>query len=177
MYLYVIRHGLTEWNVEKKLLSYTDIPLNEIGIKQCQEAEKLVKNLDYDIVFCSPKLRTKMTLEIINSKNIPVIYDDRLVERDAGDLEGIDVNSFDYESYWTLGKDVLKNSENIIKCQNRVYELLDEIKNKYKDKNVLIVTHNGVCRMIYTYFNGYPRRKNISNKGQGNAEIKIYELK
>ena len=73
MYLYVIRHGQTDWNLEKKLLSITDIPLNESGIEQCKEAEELVRNLNYDIVFCSPKIRTKQTMEIINSKKLPVV--------------------------------------------------------------------------------------------------------
>ena len=73
MYLYVIRHGQTDWNIEKKLLSVTDIPLNDTGIKQCEEAEKLVKNLNYDLVICSPMLRTKQTAQIVNSKNIETI--------------------------------------------------------------------------------------------------------
>ena len=83
MYIYVIRHGQTDWNVEHKLLSHTDIPLNDVGINQCKEAEKVVKNLDYNLVISSPKLRTRQTLEIVNTKNIETIFDDRLVERDA----------------------------------------------------------------------------------------------
>lgn len=177
MYIYVIRHGQTDWNAQKKLLSITDLPLNSEGIKQCEEAEKLVKNLNYDIVISSPKLRTKQTLEIINSKNIPVVYDDRLIERNARSLEGIDVNSFNYRQYWTLGKDKMEDSETMEECKIRVYEFLDELKEKYKDKNILLVTHNGICRIINTYFNGFPRRGDIFNNGQNNAELKMYELK
>ena len=177
MYIYVIRHGQTDWNVEHKLLSHTDIPLNDVGINQCKEAEKVVKNLDYNLVISSPKLRTRQTLEIVNTKNIETIFDDRLVERDARSIEGIDVSTFDYQAWWTLGKDEYKDSETIEECKTRVYELLDEIKEKYKDKNILIVTHNGICRMIHSYFNGFPRNGRIFNTGFENAEIRIYEIK
>lgn len=177
MYLYVIRHGQTDWNLEKKLLSITDIPLNENGIEQCKEAEELVRNLNYDIVFCSPKIRTKQTMEIINSKKLPVVYDDRLIERNAGSLEEIYTYDFDYKAFWTLGKDNIQNCETIEECKKRVYEFLDEIKEKYKDKNILIVTHNGICRIIHTYFNGFPKKGDISQKGHLNAEIKMYEMK
>lgn len=177
MYIYVIRHGQTDWNIEKKLLSVTDVDLNETGVAQCTEAEKLVRNLEYDLVISSPMLRTRHTMEIVNTKNIPVIFDDRLIERDAREIEGIDVNTIDYRGFWTVGKDSDFNSETIEECKDRVYSLLDEIKEKYSDKNVLIVTHNGICRLIYTYFNGFPKRKDIFDKGQSNAEIKMYELK
>lgn len=177
MYLYVIRHGQTDWNIQKKLLSITDIPLNDTGVEQCKEAEKLVKNLNYDLVICSPKTRTKQTAEIVNSKNIEIIYDDRLIERDSKSLEGIDVDTFNYREFWTLGKEPIKDEETIDECRSRVYELLDEIKEKYKGKNILIVTHNGICRLIYTYFNGFPKKGDIFDKGQSNAQIKMYELK
>lgn len=177
MYLYVLRHGQTDWNKEEKLLSITDIPLNSTGIEQCKEAEKLVKNLDYDIVICSPLLRAKQTCEIVNSKNIQVIYDDRIIERNSGALEGVDVKTFDYKRFWIYGKESIKDEETIDECKARVYSFLDDIKEKYKGKNILIVTHNGVCRMIYTYFNGFPKNGNIYNKGHENAELKMYELK
>ena len=177
MYIYVIRHGQTDWNIQKRLLSRTDVSLNESGIEQCKEAEKLVKNLNYDLVICSPMLRTKQTAEIVNSKNKEIIFDNRLVERDARSIEGIDVREFNYRNFWTLGKDKIEDSETIDECKIRVYEFLDEIKEKYLDKNVLIVTHNGVCRLIYTYFNGFPKRGDRYDKGHKNAEIKMYELK
>lgn len=177
MYLYVIRHGLTDWNKEKKLLSREDLDINSEGIEQCKEAEKLVKNLNYDLVICSPMLRTRHTENIVNSRKVPVIYDDRLKERDARDIEGIDVDTIDYRGYWTVGKDKNFPSETIGECRNRVYEFIEEIKEKYKDKNILIVTHNGICRLFYTYFNGFPRNNDIFDISQGNAQIKIYELR
>ena len=177
MYLYVIRHGQTDWNIQKKLLSRQNLDLNETGVKQCIEAEKLVKNLNYDLVICSPMTRTKHTANIVNSKNVPVIYDDRLKERDARNIEGIDVDTIDYKAFWTYGKDSIFPSETIEECKNRVYELIEEIKDIYSDKNVLIVTHNGICRMFYTYFNGMPKKGYLFDKGQDNAQIRMYELK
>ena len=175
--IYIVRHGQTDWNYENKLLSLTDIPLNHVGVEQCRDAEKLVKNLNYDIVFCSPLLRTRQTMEIVNSKKKEEKIDKRLIERDARSLEGIDVSNIDYKAFWTVGKDDIFDSEKIEELRNRVYEFLDEIKNKYKDKNILIVTHNGVCRIISTYFKGIPKNGDLSKSGQNNAEIRIYELK
>lgn len=177
MYLYVIRHGQTDWNINKKLLSITDIPLNSTGIKQCEDAENLVKNLNYDLVICSPMLRTRQTAEIVNSKKIQIIYDDRLIERNSKSLEGINVDEFDYRRFWTLGKEAIKDEETIEECKERVYNFLNDIKSKYSNKNILLVTHNGICRIIYTYFNGFPRRGDIFDKGHKNAELKMYELK
>lgn len=177
MYIYVIRHGQTDWNKDRKLLTVTDIDLNEEGVQQCVEAEKLVKNLNYDVVICSPKLRTKRTCELVNTKNMPVVFDDRLIERDARSIEGIDVTTMDYRSYWTLNKDNIFDSESIEECKNRVYPFIDELKEKYKGKNVLIVTHNGICRLFHTYFNGFPRKGYIYDKGHENCEIKMYEIK
>ena len=34
----------------------------------------------------------------------------------------------------------------------RIYGLIEKIKTQYQDKNVLLVTHGGVCRIIKTYF-------------------------
>jgi broad specificity phosphatase PhoE len=66
--------------------------------------------------------RTKHTANIVNSKNVPVIYDDRLKERDARDIEGIDVDTIDYKAFWTYGKDSIFPSETIEECKNRIYE-------------------------------------------------------
>ena len=57
--------------------------INNIGIKQAQEASKKIKNLNLDLIICSPLLRTRHTCDIINSNKIKVIYDDRIEERNS----------------------------------------------------------------------------------------------
>ena len=176
MYIYVIRHGKTDWNSQRKLLSYTDISLNTEGIEECKESKKIVRNLYYDVIFSSPLKRTKETTKIINSKQKEVIYDERIIERNAKSMEEMDVDSFNYNKYWTLEENKSFDSETVEECVKRVYEFLDEIREKYHDKNVLIVTHNGICRVISTYFEGFPKRKCIADKGQNNAELKMYKI-
>ena len=59
---------------------------------------------------------------------------------------------------------------------NGVKEFLDEIKEKYKDKNILLVTHGGVARGVYFYFNDIPTDGMIQKFGSSNCGIKEYEL-
>ena len=59
---------------------------------------------------------------------------------------------------------------------NRVYEFLDEIKEKYKDKTILLVTHSGITKVINCYFNGIPEDGNLQVLGLNNCEVKIYEM-
>ena len=59
----------------------------------------------------------------------------------------------------------------------RVWDLLDEIKEKYKDKNILLVTHGGTCRAINAYFNGIDEDGYVQSVKINNCEIKEYEYK
>ena len=92
--LYIMRHGRTDWNDQKKLQGQTDIPLNENGRKMAQEAARRYADVPFDICFCSPLIRAKETAELLlKGRDIPVVYDDRLREMSFGEYEGIE-NSF-----------------------------------------------------------------------------------
>lgn len=89
MNLYVIRHGQTDWNVMKKMQGSVDIELNEIGIKQAYITKENLDSISIDVIFCSPLKRAKQTAEIINKgRNLEIIYDERLRERNYGEFEG-----------------------------------------------------------------------------------------
>lgn len=98
MQIYVIRHGQTDWNAERRLQGQKDIPLNAIGREQAREngaalAALMAGELDaYDFV-ASPLLRTRDTMEIARTAmGIPAKdyrMDDRLVEVSFGDWEGL----------------------------------------------------------------------------------------
>lgn len=92
--LYVMRHGKTDWNVKKKLQGRTDIPLNEEGIKMAKNAAIEYKDINFDVCYCSPLMRAKQTARyFFEDRDVPIIFDDRLMEMSFGIYEGVE-NSF-----------------------------------------------------------------------------------
>ncbi len=155
MRLLVTRHGQTDWNVKKKVMGRCDEPLNEKGFEQAEETRKKLLDENIDLIICSPLKRAKQTAEVINKdRNIKIIYDDRLIERDFGEFEGMETKDFDFHGYWNYYKnDYYESAENIQEFFKRVYSFLDDIINKYKDKNILVVAHGGISIPIRCYFN------------------------
>ena len=179
MKLYAIRHGQTPANFKGIYNGTLNEDINETGIKQAEETRELIKNTKYDIVYCSPMLRAKHTCEIINEKNIPVIYDDRLRERSLGKLDGKNLakEGFGKELFYEYKyKSSDENFEDLPTLFKRVHSFLDEIIKKNKDKNILIVAHGGILRAIYFYFNEIPKNGDLSIYSPKNCEINTYEI-
>lgn len=153
--IYITRHGQTDWNVEKKVMGRFDEPLNINGIKQATETKNNLVNKDIDLIICSPLQRAKQTANIINEgRNIRVVYDDRIIERDFGEFEGMKRDDFDFDGYWNYYKnEQYQKAENIQLFFERVYNFLDDITKNYRDKNILLVTHGGVSIPVACYFN------------------------
>lgn len=177
MKLYVTRHGQTDYNVNKIMMGHKDIPLNETGIKQAKETSQQLKDIKFDIIISSPLQRARKTAEIINVNNVPIIYDDRLKERDCGELTDKKHEDVDREAYWNYNDNTIyESAENVQEFLKRIYNFIDEIKEKYQDKTVLLVTHCGITRAINCYFNGVPENGDLRKMGINNCEVKIYDL-
>ena len=87
--LYIIRHGLTDWNLKQKLQGRTDVPLNAEGIRMAEEAAVRYRDVHFDICYSSPLIRARETAEILlKDRDIPIILDDRLREMSFGIYEG-----------------------------------------------------------------------------------------
>lgn len=56
--------------------------------------------MEYDFVICSPLERAKRTCELVNVNGKDVIYDERIMERDCGEMEEKPKESFGYPHYW-----------------------------------------------------------------------------
>lgn len=177
MKILVTRHGQTDWNVEKRIQGRTDIELNNKGIEQAYQTKENLENEKIDLIICSPLKRAKQTADIINKdRNIPIIYDERLLEICYGENEGRLHDDFDYDGFWRIvNTHEYKDAENVNKFIQRVHNFLNDLKNR-KEENILIVTHNGVCRAINTYFNGIPNDNNIIDLGIKNCEVVKYNF-
>ncbi len=174
MKVYITRHGEVPHNALRQY-NIIDEDLNDLGIKQSEELREKIKNIKFDIIIVSPLIRAKHTANIINSNNIEIMFDDRIKERNCGDLSGKPLEVTNREEYWNYNTTIqYGTSENIKLFFKRVWDFLDELKEK-EYKNVLIVTHSGVSKAFSAYFKGIKDGKFL-NRGLKNCEIKIYEL-
>lgn len=177
MKIYVIRHGEVDLNTQGLINAHNNYSLNKKGIEQAKEASKRIKELDLDLIFCSPLQRTVETCEYINFKKIPVKYDGRLVERDAGNLQYKSVEIIDQNIWYDRTKTLLyENTEGFKSILDRVKEFLDELKENYYDKNILLVTHGDTFRAIYAYFNAEVTDNEIREYKKENCEIEKFEM-
>ena len=177
MLLYVVRHGETIWNLEGRVQGVSDIPLTDKGRENAAELKELVSSLNIDVVISSPLKRAIETAKIITDNKLPINTDDRIKERDWGMNEGASLDIVDKVDCW----DVILNTGvmNIEKLQDfmlRVSEFIEDIKVRYKDKNVLIVTHSAVIRVIHYMLGRIPEDGDLSKINIPNLRILEYEI-
>jgi broad specificity phosphatase PhoE len=84
------RHGQTTWNVEHRFQGQTDIPLNEVGVAQAEDAARRLAALNPVAVFSSDLTRAQQTAApLARLAGLPVSLEKDLRERYGGDWEGL----------------------------------------------------------------------------------------
>lgn len=155
MKLYITRHGETMRNAEYRVLGRTDDPLSEKGRAQARELAENLKDVEIDLIFSSPLGRAKETAETVaKTKGLEVIEDERLLEINFGEFEGVSGGT---EAYQSAKREFFKrypSGESYFDIAYRVYDFLYMLKREYPEKRVLVVSHGGVCRILHNYFIG-----------------------
>ena len=167
MEIYLVRHGETNWNKEFRFQGQTDIPLNEYGIELAQGAAAKLKEVPFDIAFCSPLCRAVETAKIIlGSRQIPLTPDKRLMEISFGCKEGCNFLEAEKDPSDHI-YNFLKNpacyeapdgAESFQELYHRSGEFMEQVilplENQYH--NVLIVAHGALNRSILNPIAGIP---------------------
>ena len=160
MLIYIVRHGVTEWNKLKKLQGAADVPLAKEGICLAEETGKALKDVKFDICFTSPLSRAKQTAEcILGNRDIPIIPDKRIQEINFGVLEGDKVR--DPEGNYIdpqieiFFKDPVnfkrpENGENIFDVIVRTKDFWEEKTTdpSLADKTILVASHGCAVRAL-----------------------------
>ena len=171
--IYLVRHGETDWNLFKRFNGCTDTYLNQTGIKQANLQADNLNNISFDVCFCSPQTRARQFCEIIYKG--PIVLDDRLTEINCGEFEGTEETKETMKLFWqaTINGDM--GTERFDVFLKRNCDLCNIIKEKYKGKNVLIVTHAANTRVINYYFEGKPENYDFSKRVIEKGELITYE--
>lgn len=159
--IYIVRHGETKWNVKRKMQGHKDSPLTKKGIEQAKDIKKELKNIHFYRIFSSDLLRAKRTAEIIAlEKKLAVTTTKALRERSFGKYEGASVKEM--QNLVTKLKKSLKKEkisygmiddiENNEQLLLRLIPFLREIAIAYKGKNILLVSHGGVIKLLLIHF-------------------------
>ena len=176
MKLYIARHGETAWNAENLVCGRTDLPLTERGMEQARLLAENAVGKGIEVIIASPLLRARQTAQAVSDAiGVPVEIDQRLIELDFGIFEGKSRKDPGFVYTRTQFPTRYPGGESAFQMAHRVYSCLEDVKQKYAGKTVLLVCHGGVCRMVRSYFMDLTNDE-YSYYYAGNAELVEYEL-
>ena len=137
--LHIVRHGRTEMNSAGKLLGRLDPSLDDVGIHQ---AERLAETFGkIDLLISSPLLRTRETAEAFG---MPIEIDERWIEMDYGELDGVPMNEVDPEIWksWRGNLDwAPTGGESHRQVGQRIREACEELSPQIMNKEIVVVSH------------------------------------
>lgn len=148
----LIRHGQTDWNNQRLIQGRIDNPLNETGKMQLKEVGRHLKEVDndWDIIISSPLSRAIESATIVKNElefNKDIIINDNVIEREFGKAEGQNICE---EIYNKITNDDVVGLEKSYEIQNRAYNAILDIANKFPGKNILIITHSHFIKGLFT---------------------------
>lgn len=155
--LYLIRHGVTEYNIQHRMHGHADTKLAPEGLRQLPWLVDYCAGLGIQSLFSSPLLRARQTAAAISERlQLPVVIHDGLIERAVGPLEGIMLSEIqryvpDYVSLQMKlypGRLDYPGVERPEEIQHRIYSAVLEIAQSQEGKTICIVTHEMVLNML-----------------------------
>lgn len=151
-HFYIIRHGETVFNRKGRIQGWCDSPLTDLGVSQAKQLGKELKNIPFDVCFCSTSERAIDTANyILEGRNVKIIPSKKLKEQSFGDFEAEkSVNIFKDGVSFPDGYRFC-GGENHSDVIERVMNELKKIASEYPNANVLVVCHGSAIKHIVNY--------------------------
>lgn len=182
--LILLRHLESQWNKENRFTGWVDVPLSEEGIKSAEEVAGKLAGFKIDKVYTSPLIRNKESVSLVlgnlGKKDLPVVIDKALDERNYGKLQGLNKDKMKIKygeeqvRLWRRSWDeVPPGGESLKDVFNRVVPFYKKYieKDLKEGKNVLVVASHNSLRALIKYL------ENISDKDIINLEMPTGSLK
>ncbi len=152
-YLWLVRHGESQGNLERRVQGWADYPLTDLGRRQAVHlAERLARERPIHELVASPLQRAAETAQIISQAlNLPARFDARLKEYNFGPLNGLTPDDIvthfpSVQAAWEVNRvwEPLAGEEGDPTFVGRVREVMDEIVAGMEEgSSVAVVAHGG----------------------------------
>ena len=159
MRLFLVRHGETESNRLGLALGQNDVPLNERGALQAEQLAVALGREPLVAVYASPLRRTLETARAVaGALGLEVAIDERLIEMDIGELDGLTFAEV-RERYpglleeWVSGPGPsmrMPGGERLVDVQERAWAAVTELAARHPEDAVAAVSHNFVILSLLT---------------------------
>lgn len=152
----LMRHARTQWNLDKKIQGRTDMPLCTQGEKDARAwVEKLTRR-SFDLILSSPLARAKQTAKIISlGLGLEIIYDEDLAEQNFGQWEGLRIKDLRRSCPGEVSRQEAlgwgfrpPEGEDRTEVLTRGRRALDRAAEQFKDRDLLVVTHNTMIKCL-----------------------------
>lgn len=165
----VIRHGETEWNRLGLHQGMLDSPLTVRGREQAYNVAELLQRYTFHKLYSSDLGRAAETARIIGKAlNLGITFDERLRERNLGQLGGLTLSQFkaEYpeagERYSAGDPDyVLPGGESAVHAYQRSIGCFEEIAARHPGESVLVISHGLILEYLLKHSLGIPIRQKI----------------
>jgi 2,3-bisphosphoglycerate-dependent phosphoglycerate mutase len=184
--LAIVRHGLSQANIDGIVAGHLDTPLTEVGRSQAKQAAELLRDISFDVAHVSSLERARHTLDEIIATlelEIPTQPHDDLKERFWGEVES--TNKEDrQEKYteeerasWSLWGVRPPGGESYEDMSARVVGYFDQhvLPQLKSGQNVLLVGHNGMLKTLQRHLEDLPHEQTYTLE-MGNCDVKVYEI-
>lgn len=154
--VYLIRHGQTTWNAERRYQGRKDAPLTELGQAQMRRLAAALALEPVRAVYTSPLGRCRWGAERIAAQHgLEPIVEPDLAELDHGALDGLRVEEMEEQlgelvrRWWQDPAGVqLPGGETLQQARERAYGAFSRIVERHPDETVVVVAHGGVNKLI-----------------------------
>jgi probable phosphoglycerate mutase len=161
--LYLVRHGETAWNAERRVQGHSDVPLNDRGRAQAETAAAELAGAPVGAVIASDLSRAISTAAPIAAVHgLEVLTDPRLRERYFGLAEGRLDAELEAEygdglaAYWRDPDTPFPEGESVREHQERVSGYLERLLADPPARSIVLVSHGGTVRRALNHLAGIP---------------------
>lgn len=163
----LIRHGVTEWNLQRRAQGHAPVPLSDQGHEQARLlAQAASAYADVSAIYSSDLLRCRQTAAPLSEAlGLTIRLDERFREIDLGNWQGLgrrEWEAYDPENYAAYIADPVNvpfpGGENRPMVTTRVMNGIQTLLNAHTNEHIIVFTHGGPIRSVLRYYDHWPYR-------------------